>query len=112
MPGKVRLAVTGAFLAALLFPGGSVVASELKAPKNFVVIFADDFGFGDLGCYNKLFQGDDAYSLGDDFTPPLKGQVSRFKIWQSTDWEIEENKLNGNPKTLQEQPNSCLQDIC
>ncbi len=46
-------------------------ALDLKAPKNFVVIFVDDFGFGDLGCYKKLFQGDDESSLSDEFTPNL-----------------------------------------
>jgi arylsulfatase A-like enzyme len=56
----------------LLALGALVVSSAaLEAPKNFIVIFADDFGFGDLGCYNELFRGDDAYSLADEFTPNL-----------------------------------------
>lgn len=59
-------------LAAMLFLGCLTAdASELKAPKNFIVIFADDFGFGDLGCYSELFQGEDDYSIADEFTPNL-----------------------------------------
>ena len=61
----------GVILAAVLLSCATTSAMDLKAPKNFVVIFADDFGFGDLGCYNELFQGDDAYSLADEFTPNL-----------------------------------------
>jgi len=49
----------------------SAVALELKAPKNFVVIFADDFGYGDLGCYRELFQGEDDLTISHKFTPNL-----------------------------------------
>ena len=52
----------GCLLLALGALGTSAAEAELKAPKNFIVIFADDFGFGDLGCYSELFQGDDDYS--------------------------------------------------
>ena len=61
----------GRILSAVLLSCATANAMDLKAPKNFVVIFADDFGFGDLGCYNELFQGDDEYSLADEFTPNL-----------------------------------------
>jgi len=44
---------------------------EAPAPKNFVVIFADDFGYGDLGCYRDLFQGGDDLSLAHEYTPNL-----------------------------------------
>jgi len=46
-------------------------AEETKAPKNFVVIFADDFGFGDIGCYRELFQGGDDRTLSHQYTPNL-----------------------------------------
>ena len=68
---KLSAVMKRAFLTFLFLSSLTGNALELKAPKNFVVIFADDFGFGDLGCYNELFQGDDAYSLADEFTPNL-----------------------------------------
>jgi len=68
---RLPVVAKGACLAVLFLISLPANASELKAPKNFVVIFADDFGFGDLGCYNELFQGDDEYSLADEFTPNL-----------------------------------------
>lgn len=46
-------------------------AQEPKAPKNVVVIFADDMGYGDLGCYRELFQGGDDRTLAHQFTPAL-----------------------------------------
>jgi arylsulfatase A-like enzyme len=35
----------------LLFPGALRGAAAPPAPRNIVVIFADDIGYGDLGCY-------------------------------------------------------------
>lgn len=59
-------------LASVLFLGALTgVAMELKAPKNFIVIFADDFGYGDMGCCRELFQGGDDLTLSHKFTPNL-----------------------------------------
>ena len=44
---------------------------RVESPKNFVVIFADDFGYGDLGCYRELFQGGDDLTISHKFTPNL-----------------------------------------
>ena len=80
----MRLACVGIFLFGL-----SAHASEVKAPKNFIVIFADDFGFGDLGCYSELFQGEDDYSIADEFTPNLDrlGQEGiRFMQTYTASW--------------------------
>lgn len=30
---------------------GSLLSAASAAPPNFVLLFADDLGFGDLGCY-------------------------------------------------------------
>ena len=77
------------FLAFLFLSCLTAHALELKAPKNFVVIFADDFGFGDLGCYSELFQGDDDYSIADEFTPHLDTlgrQGIRFMQTYTASW--------------------------
>ncbi|MDD7985256.1 sulfatase-like hydrolase/transferase [Lentisphaera marina] len=55
----------------LFFLGFTIQAVDLKAPKNFIVIFADDFGYGDLGCYRELFQGKDDLTISHKFTPNL-----------------------------------------
>ena len=44
--------------------------SSLK-PKNFIVIFADDFGYGDMGCYRELFKGGDDRTLSHNYTPTI-----------------------------------------
>ena len=49
----------------------SVHADVVSPPKNFIVIFADDFGYGDLGCYRELYQGGDDRSLAHEYTPNL-----------------------------------------
>ena len=61
----------------LLLGGFTANAAELKAPKNFVVIFADDFGYGDLGCYRELFQGGDDHTLAHEHTPNLDRLAAR-----------------------------------
>jgi len=58
-------------LSAIMLIGASLHAGEPGTPKNFVVIFADDFGYGDMGCYRELFQGGDEISLAPQFTPNL-----------------------------------------
>ena len=76
-------------LSAVLLSCATASATDLKTPKNFIVIFADDFGVGDLGCYNELFEGDDAYSLADEFTPNLDTlgrQGIRFMQTYAASW--------------------------
>ncbi len=55
-PGSVRIvtAVPAVLLAMLLGPVGSAIAGDERADgkrPNFVFILADDWGWGDLGCY-------------------------------------------------------------
>jgi len=59
------------FSLAVMVTAGASEAEESKPPKNFIVIFADDFGYGDMGCYRELFQGGDDFSLAPQFTPSL-----------------------------------------
>jgi len=61
----------GALASMLLLGSLTGNAKELKTPKNFVVIYADDFGYGDLGCFRELFQGGDDLSISHKFTPNL-----------------------------------------
>lgn len=42
-----------------------------RAPRNFVVIFADDFGYGDMGCYRELFKAGDDRTLAHEYTPNI-----------------------------------------
>jgi len=51
--------------------GASARAGEATAPKNVVVIFADDFGYGDMGCYRELFKGGDDSSVAHKYTPTI-----------------------------------------
>ena len=78
----------------------SVYAEQVSPPKNFIVIFADDFGYGDLGCYRELFQGGDDRSLAHKFTPNLDrlGQQGvRFMQAYSASWcaPARQNLLSG-----------------
>ncbi len=56
---------------------GTVGASEFEAkiraskPKNVVVIFADDLGYGDIGCYRELFKGGDDRTISHNYTPTI-----------------------------------------
>ena len=59
------------FSLAVMVTAGASEAEESKAPKNFIVIFADDFGYGDIGCYRELFQGGDDRTLAHEYTPNL-----------------------------------------
>jgi arylsulfatase A-like enzyme len=79
----------GRILSAVLLSCTAANAMDLKAPKNFVVIFADDLGFGDLGCYSELFRGDDGNSQSDEYTPALDklGQEGiRFMQTYTASW--------------------------
>lgn len=58
-------------LAVMLSLGIPARAKEATAPKNVVVIFADDFGYGDMGCYRELFKGGDGLSLAHKYTPTI-----------------------------------------
>lgn len=78
----------------------SVHADVVSPPKNFIVIFADDFGYGDLGCYRELYQGGDDRSLAHEYTPNLDrlGQQGvRFMQAYTTSWcaPARQNLLSG-----------------
>jgi len=57
---------TGLLLTAL-----AISVRAQKTPKNFIVIFADDFGYGDIGCFRELYQGGNDRTLSHEFTPTL-----------------------------------------
>jgi arylsulfatase B len=78
----------------------SVHADVVSPPKNFIVIFADDFGYGDLGCYRELYQGGDDRSLAHEYTPNLDrlGQQGvRFMQAYTASWcaPARQNLLSG-----------------
>ena len=66
-----KMKATTLIIAAMAAFSTAINAQEPKAPKNVVVIFADDMGYGDLGCYRELFQGGDDSTLAHKFTPTL-----------------------------------------
>jgi len=88
----VTLALCGCVMA--------VHAGNVNKPKNFVIIFADDFGYGDIGCYRELFQGGDDLTLAHEYTPNLdwlgRGGV-RFMQAYTTSWcaPARQNLLSG-----------------
>ncbi|MGB0258224.1 MAG: sulfatase-like hydrolase/transferase, partial [Coraliomargarita sp.] len=78
----------------------SIHAGQAKAPKNFIVILADDMGYGDVGCYRELFQGGDDLSVAHQFTPNLDKLGSegiRFMQAYTTSWcaPARQNLLSG-----------------
>lgn len=52
------LLFSGLLLATAAIPAfaqaGTEISKTPKLPKAVVVIFADDLGYGDVGCYGKL----------------------------------------------------------
>ena len=46
-------AVPGWILSAVLLATATANADEARVPRNFIVVFADDFGYGDIGCYRS-----------------------------------------------------------
>mgnify|MGYP006107637081 CR=1 FL=1 len=76
------------------------VASTARTPKNIIVIFADDFGYGDMGCFRELYQGGDDRTLSHQFTPNLDKLGSegiRFTQAYTTSWcaPARQNLLSG-----------------
>jgi len=63
-----KMKATTLIIAAMVAFSTALNAAEPKAPKNVVVIFADDMGYGDLGCYRELFNGDadEMYHIASD----------------------------------------------
>jgi len=65
------LAFTVLFLVCTVTAAPTSSRGASAKPKNFIVIFADDFGYGDIGCYRELFKGGDDRTLAHTFTPNL-----------------------------------------
>lgn len=63
--------------------------TQPSKPKNVVVIFADDFGYGDMGCYRELFKGGDDRTISHNYTPTidkLGRQGVRFMQAYTASW--------------------------